>query len=56
MKKNFFNALTLVVLMLVCSVTFSSCSDDDLVDIQAEVVLPNDVNFYRCNVNSIREM
>lgn len=44
MKKNFFNALTLVVLMLVCSVTFSSCSDDDLVDIQAEVVLPSDVN------------
>lgn len=44
MKKNFFNALTLVVLMLVCSVTFSSCSDDDLVDIQAEVVLPSDAN------------
>ena len=40
-----FKISALVIAMLACCMTFSACSDvDDLVDIQAEVVLPSDAN------------
>ena len=40
-----FKISALVIAMLACCMTFSACSDvDDLVGIQAEVVLPSDVN------------
>lgn len=39
-----FKAIVLFVSMLACSITFTACSDDELIGIQAEVELPSDVN------------
>ena len=39
-----FKISALVIAMFACCMTFSACSDDDLEGIQAEVVLPSDVD------------
>lgn len=39
-----FKSIVLFVSMLACSITFTACSDDELIGIQAEVELPSDVN------------